>query len=191
MNKDLILNEFSRVSQAMGWDSRHSPKNLANAVSIEAAKLLENFQWLSDIDSELLREDGDINKVAADIADIFIYLVVMCHKLDLDPWVIVKDKLLVNRTKFIEQIVAREISQQMDNFRSDAPTQGTHPQPASQQTRYNTPSPVSEVASKFSASSNESIDWVAVAKKIANSRAELKEQSNRLRADKSKDDTHS
>lgn len=106
MNKDLILNEFRRVSEAMGWDSYHSPKNLASVISVEAAKLLENFQWMSDAESELL--DGEERaRAAADVADMLIYLFVLSHKLDLDPWTLVKDKLLSNRAKFIESSINR------------------------------------------------------------------------------------
>ncbi|WP_339068261.1 nucleotide pyrophosphohydrolase [Teredinibacter turnerae] len=176
MNKDLILNEFSRVSQAMGWDSLHSPKNLSSAVSIEAAKLLENFQWLSDIESELVCEDGDINKIAGDIADLFIYLNVLCHKLGLEPWDIVKDKMLLNRTKYIEQIVGKDMVQRA------AEVYNPSPQPAS-------PGMV-RVEIPRSQAGNEAVDWEAVARKIANSRQELEAQSNRLKERHGKDDSH-
>ncbi|WP_028885205.1 nucleotide pyrophosphohydrolase [Teredinibacter turnerae] len=182
MNKDLILNEFSRVSQAMGWDSLHSPKNLASAVSIEAAKLLENFQWLTDIESELVCEDGDINKIAGDIADLFIYLNVLSHKLGLEPWDIVKDKMLLNRTKYIEQIVAKDQIVSKDIVQRAAEVYSPGAQPAS-------PGMV-RVEVPRSQAGNEAVDWEAVARKIANSRQELEAQSNRLKERHGKDDSH-
>ncbi|WP_075184625.1 hypothetical protein [Teredinibacter haidensis] len=107
MNKELILSEFGRVAEARGCELKHSPKSLATTIVVEAAKLLENFQRMSEIESEIIDDDAACLKdISADVADIYIYLTVLCHKLDMDPWVLVKDKLLVNREKHVERCFA-------------------------------------------------------------------------------------
>lgn len=174
MNKDLILSEFGRVSEAMGWDLLHSPRNLTTAISIEAAKLLQNFQWLSDVESELVRDEADINKIAADIADLFIYLTVLCHKMDLDPWSVVKDKLVANRRKFVEQIISRDYVEQV--CRAYQPVQP----PLAR---------IAELSPAGSEANNEVVDLVAVAKKIANSRLELETLANELKCSPGNDDS--
>lgn len=108
MNKDIILNEFARVSEAMGWDSHHAPKKLATNIAVDAAKLLNNFHWLSEVESEMIDDETLTQTISADVADLFIYLTALCHKLDIDPWTSVKDKLLANREKYIDKLVEQQ-----------------------------------------------------------------------------------
>jgi dCTP diphosphatase len=65
------------------WDQFHSPKNLAIALSVEAAELLEHFQWVSDKDSTLLTSE-QLEKVREEMADVLLYLVRLADKLDVD-----------------------------------------------------------------------------------------------------------
>ena len=55
------------------WEQFHSPKNLASALSVEAAELLEHFQWLTDTQSRNL-PDASRSKVGEELADVFLYL---------------------------------------------------------------------------------------------------------------------
>lgn len=66
------------------WQQFHSPENLAKSISIEAAELLECFQWNSD---------GDREEVADELADILTYALLLADKLDLDPEQIIRAKL--------------------------------------------------------------------------------------------------
>ncbi|APV51001.1 nucleotide pyrophosphohydrolase [Betaproteobacteria bacterium GR16-43] len=75
------LREFARERE---WDQFHSPKNLAMALSVEAAELLEIFQWLTEEQSRRL--DAKTHAAASDeIADVFIYLLRLADKLGIDP----------------------------------------------------------------------------------------------------------
>src|SRR5690242_15337631 len=65
------------------WEQFHSPKNLAMALSVEAAELLEPFQWLSEQASRALPEDTR-REVIAEMADVLIYLVRLADQLDVD-----------------------------------------------------------------------------------------------------------
>ena len=65
------------------WDQFHSPKNLASALSVEAAELLEHFQWLSEAESNRLPPEKR-DAVRDEMADVLVYLVRLADKLDVD-----------------------------------------------------------------------------------------------------------
>jgi dCTP diphosphatase len=65
------------------WDQFHSPKNLAMALSVEAAELVEIFQWLTEAESADLDDDRR-QRVEAELADILVYLVRIADRLDVD-----------------------------------------------------------------------------------------------------------
>ena len=65
------------------WAQFHSPKNLAMALSVETAELLERFQWLTEKQSKDLKAK-DRTAVAEEMADVVIYLVLLADKLEID-----------------------------------------------------------------------------------------------------------
>ena len=81
------------------WDQFHSPKNLAMALSVEAAELLEHFQWLSDADSAALAPEKQA-KVREELADVLLYLIRLADKLDIDLATAATDKLNINAEKY-------------------------------------------------------------------------------------------
>ena len=67
------------------WEKYHTPKNLASSVAIEAAELVECFQWLTPEESYGLKNDPEKKKaVAEEICDVASYLLNLCAKLDVD-----------------------------------------------------------------------------------------------------------
>ena len=76
----LALRDFAA---ARDWAQFHSPKNLASALSVEAAELLEHFQWLTEDQSKTL-PTGKRAEVADELADVFLYLVQLADKLEVD-----------------------------------------------------------------------------------------------------------
>ncbi len=81
------------------WDQFHSPKNLASALAVEAAELLEPFQWLTEEQSQNL--DAKRRAAVADeIADVQIYLVRLADKLDIDLLQAVRAKMVHNANKY-------------------------------------------------------------------------------------------
>ena len=81
------------------WDQFHSPKNLSMALSVEAAELVEIFQWLTEAQS------GDLDKektqaVADEIADVQIYLIRLADKLGIDIVEAVETKIAKNDEKY-------------------------------------------------------------------------------------------
>lgn len=81
------------------WDQFHSPKNLASALAVEAAELLENFQWLTETQSKQLTP-GALENVQAELADVFLYLIRLSDKLDIDLVAAANAKIVLNATKY-------------------------------------------------------------------------------------------
>ncbi|MEE3362070.1 MAG: nucleotide pyrophosphohydrolase [Anaerovoracaceae bacterium] len=82
------MTEFNRERD---WDQFHTPENLAKSISIEAAELLECFQWDNDYDPD---------EVKNELADVATYCIMMADKLDLDMKQIILDKLELTKKKY-------------------------------------------------------------------------------------------
>jgi NTP pyrophosphatase (non-canonical NTP hydrolase) len=81
------------------WDQFHSPKNLSMALSVEAAELVEIFQWLTEAESSALDDDRQ-SRVEAELADILVYLVRIADRLEVDLLQAATRKLEENARKY-------------------------------------------------------------------------------------------
>ncbi len=81
------------------WDQFHSPKNLASALAVEAAELLERFQWLTEEQSRTL-PPAELEKVRDEMADVLNYLVRLADKLDVNLMDAARDKIRKNALKY-------------------------------------------------------------------------------------------
>jgi NTP pyrophosphatase (non-canonical NTP hydrolase) len=81
------------------WDQFHSPKNLAAALSVEAAELLERFQWLTEDQSRRLPPD-ELARVREEMADVLNYLVRLADKLDVNLLEAAREKIALNALKY-------------------------------------------------------------------------------------------
>jgi NTP pyrophosphatase (non-canonical NTP hydrolase) len=81
------------------WDQFHTPKNLAAALSVEAAELLEHFQWLTAEQSQSLPAEK-LAQVQEEMADVLLYLIRLADKLDVDLLAAAAAKLLRNAEKY-------------------------------------------------------------------------------------------
>jgi dCTP diphosphatase len=81
------------------WEQFHTPKNLAIAISVEAAEVLEHFQWLTSEQSEKLSE-SDIAKVRLELADVLLYLLSLSDRLGVDLVAAAFEKLDLNAKKY-------------------------------------------------------------------------------------------
>lgn len=86
------------------WDQFHTPKNLSSALSVEAAELLEHFQWLHHGRADELGPDKLV-QVRHEMADVLVYLVRLADKLDVDLMTAVMDKMVLNRAKYPAELV--------------------------------------------------------------------------------------
>jgi NTP pyrophosphatase (non-canonical NTP hydrolase) len=84
-----------------GWKKYHQPQKLAQSVVIEAAELLEEFQWKSEEEAiEYAKSKEGKKTISHEIADCLIYLLSMCDILKLDPEEIITEKLILNEQKY-------------------------------------------------------------------------------------------
>ena len=90
------LREFAVVRD---WEQFHSPKNLAMALIVEAAELVEHFQWLTEEQSAALPPDK-LAEVEQEIADIQIYLIRLADRLNIDLERAVDAKIAVNEQRY-------------------------------------------------------------------------------------------
>lgn len=91
MSSDTVTASLRAFVGERDWAQFHSPANLAKSISIEAAELLECFQW---------SEEYDAVSVRAELADVLTYCLLMADRLGLDPDKIVLDKLEETRRKY-------------------------------------------------------------------------------------------
>lgn len=92
-----IMKRLLQFRKDRDWEQFHTPKNLAISISIEAAELLEHFQWQKE--NEDLAADKK-EEVAKEIADIFIYLLLMSNDLGIDLLSEAKKKIEENAKKY-------------------------------------------------------------------------------------------
>ena len=81
------------------WDQFHTPKNLAMALVGEAGELVEHFQWLTPEESANLPAESRA-EVELEIADVLLFLLRLCDKLEVDPLAAAEKKLEMNRKKY-------------------------------------------------------------------------------------------
>lgn len=81
------------------WMQFHNPKNLACSISIEAAELLEQFQWKTPEESALLGKEQK-EKISHEIADVAVYLFELADNLDIDLVQAIQAKLMLNAEKY-------------------------------------------------------------------------------------------
>ena len=96
---DQIKERLRDFAAARDWDQFHSPKNLAMAMIVEAAELVEHFQWLTEDQSQTLPPDK-LAEVEQEIADIQIYLIRLADKLGIDMEHAVNAKMELNEKKY-------------------------------------------------------------------------------------------
>ncbi|RMG34421.1 MAG: nucleotide pyrophosphohydrolase [Gammaproteobacteria bacterium] len=90
------LAEFARRRE---WEQFHSPKNLSMALAGEAGELLEHFQWLTETQSRQLPAEKK-EAVALEMADIFIYLLRLAERLDIDLLAAAWRKMAINEQRY-------------------------------------------------------------------------------------------
>ena len=100
---DELIKMIRAFDAARDWGQFHSPKNLAMALSVEVAELVEIFQWMSEKESNQLSEDKQ-TKLAEEIGDIMIYLTNLSGKFGINPITAAKNKLKLNEAKYPSHI---------------------------------------------------------------------------------------
>ncbi len=83
------------------WQKFHSPKNISMALAIEAAELMEHFQWISmDASREVEKDPDKIHAVGEELADVICYALALSNALNIDVAAAVEAKMLRNKSKY-------------------------------------------------------------------------------------------
>lgn len=99
MNIELIKEKIQKFSDDRNWNSHHNPKNLAMALSVETAELVEIFQWLTLEEASNLQGAKKVH-LKEEIADVAIYLIRICMKLDINLEEAIFSKMIKNEKKY-------------------------------------------------------------------------------------------
>ena len=106
MDFEETCRRIAAFTEARDWDQFHSPENLAKSISIEAAELLECFQWNPEADDERVKEE---------LADVMNYCIQMAQKKGFDICRIINDKIDKNEIKYpVEK--SRGVSRKYDSL---------------------------------------------------------------------------
>lgn len=95
LNKE-IIDLINKFREERNWNKYHNPKDLSLSLSLEAAELLENFQWIS---SEEAVENNKDN-IAEELADVFIYGIQLAEEMGFDIEEIIREKVKKNGEKY-------------------------------------------------------------------------------------------
>jgi len=98
-----------KFTEDRDWQQFHSPKNLAMALSVEVAEIVEHFQWLTEEQSRDLPPQK-LAEVREEIGDVMIYLVELADKLGIDPIEAAKAKVEINGQKYPTDLVKGKAS---------------------------------------------------------------------------------
>lgn len=96
--------QLRQFAQEREWEQFHTPKNLSMALIVEAAELLEHFQWLTPEQSQHLLDEKK-SQVSLEIADVFLYLLRLADILKLDILAAARQKIVLNQQKYPAQQV--------------------------------------------------------------------------------------
>jgi dCTP diphosphatase len=93
--------KLRKFAKERNWDQFHSPKNLTMALAGETGELLELFQWLKEEETQASRlSKSDLIRVKEEMADVYIYLILLADKLDVDLDKEADKKIKQNKKKY-------------------------------------------------------------------------------------------
>lgn len=94
-----LIKKLRAFARDRDWEQFHSPKNLAMALSVEVAEVVEHFQWLTQEESNRL-DPAKIAEIRQEIGDVVIYLVRLADRLGIDPLQAAEEKMQINEKKY-------------------------------------------------------------------------------------------
>ena len=101
---DSLNERIRKFVEERDWEQYHSPKNLAMAMIVEAAELVEIFQWMTEQESYNLEPD-QLRRVEEEIADVTVYLMRIADQLNINLYEAIDRKLDLNEKKYPADLV--------------------------------------------------------------------------------------
>ena len=96
-----IREELRAFVAERDWGQFHDPKNLAMLLGSEVGELLAEYRWVAGADAdEVSRQPAARARIAAEVGDVGIALVLLCDRIGLDLVAAMRDKLARNRAKY-------------------------------------------------------------------------------------------
>jgi NTP pyrophosphatase (non-canonical NTP hydrolase) len=90
-----------RFVEERDWRQFHSPKNLSMSLAIEAAELMEHFQWIDLSESRAIKDQPQkLAQVREELADVLCYALALANELEIDLSAAVRDKMVKNAAKY-------------------------------------------------------------------------------------------
>jgi len=99
-----LISRLRAFAKERDWEQFHSPKNLAMALSVEVAEVVELFQWMTEEESVNLTPDK-LQKLKEEIGDVMIYLTKLADKFSIDPIEAARQKVEINERKYPAEVV--------------------------------------------------------------------------------------
>ncbi len=102
---EAVLEELRGFVAEREWEQFHDPKNLAMAISSEAGELLAEYRWVNNAEAdEYSRQPSTRKRIAAEVADVGIALLLLCDRIGLDLIESIQQKMARNRENYpVEQ----------------------------------------------------------------------------------------
>ena len=91
---------IDKFTSERDWEQFHTVKNLVASISIEAAELSETVQWTNPTVDEVLQNGKLVQGISHELADVMVYCLNLCSKLELDPIKIIHEKMEHNAEKY-------------------------------------------------------------------------------------------
>ena len=97
-----LKKDIKKFVKERSWEQFHSPKNLSMSLSIEAAELMEHFQWTNTVEEavKVLKDKRKRSEVEDEVADIAIYLIDFCNLYNVDLEKVILKKMKKNVKKY-------------------------------------------------------------------------------------------
>jgi dCTP diphosphatase len=94
-----LQTKLTQFVRERNWEQFHSPKNLVMALSVEAAELMEIFQWVEGQKSNMV-DAATRDHIEQEVGDVMIYLTMLASKFNLDPIEAAHKKMVLNAKKY-------------------------------------------------------------------------------------------
>lgn len=99
-NLQEIKEKVKKFVAERNWTTEHNPKNLSMCIAIEAAELMEIFQWVSNEESWNIDKSDEFIHLQEELADVLIYCMSLANQLNIDVSAAIEDKMNKNEKRF-------------------------------------------------------------------------------------------
>jgi NTP pyrophosphatase (non-canonical NTP hydrolase) len=104
-----LRSQVAEFVAARQWESFHTPKNLSMSLAIEAAELMEHFQWISgEAADQVLQQPQNLQAISEELADVICYALALANRLQIDVSTTLAAKMQKNASKYpVEEYLGR------------------------------------------------------------------------------------